>query len=131
MQQGLSHTGAIYGLRSVARSRHASGSLPGEDLTHPAVQATIAAGLRPKALNKAELVRFRANTGDYLDARQGSMFLADLQRRSRRCRVVFRSCRELVSVTGRTPLLMRRNLILLKWNEDVTRFLTEDDCVGM
>ncbi len=69
VQQGLSHMGAIYGLRSVARSRLVSGSLPGEDLTHPAAQATIAAGLRPKALTKAELVKFRANTGDYLDAR--------------------------------------------------------------
>ncbi len=70
VQQGLSHTGAIYGLRSVARTRHTSGALSGEDLTHPAAQATIAAGLRPRVLNKAELVKFRAKTGDYLDARQ-------------------------------------------------------------
>lgn len=75
VQQGMAHTGrggAVYGLRSVARARHAGGpSLHGEDLTHPAAQATVAAGLRPRVLNKTELVKFRASTGDYLDARWG------------------------------------------------------------
>lgn len=70
VQQGLSNRGAIYGLRSVARARH-EGAVVGEDLSNvTAAEATVAAGLRPKVLNKAELTKFRASTGDYIDARQ-------------------------------------------------------------
>jgi hypothetical protein len=58
-------TAVSYGLRA----RRSQPSLPGEEVVHPAAHAAVSAGLRPKALSKQELLRFRANTSDYLEAR--------------------------------------------------------------
>lgn len=40
-----------------------------EDLAQPAAQATVAAGLRPGSLTKAERLRFGARSADYLEVR--------------------------------------------------------------
>jgi hypothetical protein len=65
VQQAIS-VKAKYGLR---HRRASGGGLLGEDAAHPAAQATVAAGLRPRALTKAEQAKFLTRTAEYLEAR--------------------------------------------------------------
>ncbi len=60
-----------YGLRARApmRVRAQEAALSKDEQTDPAAGAAIAAGLRPRGLTKAELLRFRGRTKEYLEAR--------------------------------------------------------------
>ncbi|KAL4428259.1 hypothetical protein ABPG75_002348 [Micractinium tetrahymenae] len=64
VQQG--YTKARYSAR--ASTRKGAGAT-GEDVTYPAGRATVEAGLRSYALNKAEQLRFSRCTSDYREAR--------------------------------------------------------------
>ena len=88
--------------------------LSSEDLVLPAAYASIAAGLRPGVLTKAELVQFRGRHSEYLDAR--SMILPSK-----------RIFRDKLSYKLRD---VRRNHILQCWDADVTQYLIAEACVG-
>ncbi|KAI3428576.1 hypothetical protein D9Q98_007398 [Chlorella vulgaris] len=85
VQQGYIKTGARYSARAASRSGQ------GEDAAYPAGRATVQAGLRSYALNKAEQKSFAHSAPEYREA---------------------------------------RNIVLGKWDADITRFLTEDECLA-
>ncbi|KAK9805594.1 hypothetical protein WJX72_006757 [[Myrmecia] bisecta] len=61
-----------YGLRKRSypfQQRRTDAAITGADLALPATKATVAAGLRPGVLTKAELLSFRGRSSDYLEAR--------------------------------------------------------------
>ena len=55
VQQGLQNRGAIYGLRSVARARHAGGPLAEDLSVHDAAEATVRWAARSLALPGASV----------------------------------------------------------------------------
>jgi hypothetical protein len=67
----VASAGVHYGLRARAafRSSRSQAVLSAEDAHQPAATATVAAGLRPGVMTKAELLRFPGRHADYLQAR--------------------------------------------------------------
>lgn len=66
VQQGYIKTGARYSARAASRSGQ------GEDAAYPAGRATVQAGLRSYALNKAEQKSFAHSAPEYREARCGT-----------------------------------------------------------
>lgn len=60
-----------YGLRArqTFTKRSLGAQLSSQEATQPYASATIGAGLRVGVLSKAELLRFRARSTEYLEAR--------------------------------------------------------------